>query len=452
MKSPIQKLMIVITSVALTACSTSQPKSGETPEVKVSEVVTKTKLKASSRAPASNGKEGGNGGDAVVCPDGVYMLDSIESERRGYPIKIIGGKTLRSKVEATLGRLDSKNLVFKNDLLIFADIILKDIESYDRDGSDKQENTIFTDGNLINVSDEVAGYLPPKCTLEQLIVQNAKPMPGEKKFIFQKGLWNRMSMEEQAAAVIHESIFSFMIKYTIPNSLVTRYFNGLTISGQIQEYSVLEFLEFTETNGLFAGWGLDGFYWNQKNYRDLKLSVLADGSLDVQVLQRGAEGLRNNFKILNHIDLAPRLFNRVTFSPDGKWTFAQWDFVGKEYAFPSPADIRVYAFVDLEKVKVITIPENPFHEDRKVILAGTIYAACVDVEKYGLDSKHIIQYSSGSIQRVGARFELNAFRPVWGKRGGILNGMKSKKQRCGYESEAVKLILDQDLNVVDSIR
>ena len=54
--------------------------------------------------------EKGNGGDAVVCPQSVKMLDSIESARRGYPVKIGETQdTLTAKVNLLLERIAMKD-------------------------------------------------------------------------------------------------------------------------------------------------------------------------------------------------------------------------------------------------------------------------------------------------------------------------------------------------------
>ncbi len=188
------------------------------------------------------GDKGGNGGDAVICPQGIYMLDSVESARRAQPLLIPSSEmTLQSKIDLLIKRLDSKDPVLAKDLMARSKVMINDIENYERTGESEQENISFTTGDLVNIADEGATYVPDGCKIEQLIIQNKSPLPGDKKFLIQANIWNRMELDEKAAGVIHEAIYGYLIDNNIYNSPSTRYLNGLIISDRISSIKTTEY-------------------------------------------------------------------------------------------------------------------------------------------------------------------------------------------------------------------
>lgn len=182
------------------------------------------------------GERGGNGGDVVVCPDRINMLDSVESTRRKQPVSINATEEgLRAKLDLLLSRVKKKDNILEKELKTRVEILYKDVIKYDETGETEQENIIFTDGDLVNVADEGATYIPTGCKIEQLIIQTKSPMPGDKKFLFQKNLWNRMDITEKSVAIFHEAIYSYLLDNGINDSQATRFYNGMAISAQLDK-------------------------------------------------------------------------------------------------------------------------------------------------------------------------------------------------------------------------
>ncbi len=230
------------------------------------------------------GERGGNGGDVIVCPEGIYMLDSVESSRRKQPVSIqTSDETLRAKLDLLLGRVKNKDENIFKEIKSRAEVLYKDIIEYEETGELEQLNISFTDGELVNVADEGATYIPSGCKIEQLIIQSTKPMPGDKKFLFQKDLWGKMDLNEKSVAIMHESIYGYLLDNGINNSQSTRFFNGLIISGQLEKTQDKNYFQIISEIG-FPQKEIRkfGFIFELKDFHDKTIDNLyynSDGSI-----------------------------------------------------------------------------------------------------------------------------------------------------------------------------
>jgi hypothetical protein len=349
MKSPIKKIIMLATVVSLNACSTTLENTNIAP----------VQTKAPSRAPASTGKEGGNGGDAVVCADGVYMLDSIETKRRGFPIQMLASGSLTERVDEVLSRLDRKNKALKEIISTHAHLLLVDIEKYESTGVEMQTNIEFTSGHLVNVADEGATYIPQGCRIEQLIIQNVKPLMGEKRFLFQKELWSQMSSEEKVVAILHEAIFTQLIQDGRISSPITRALNGALNSRQINEMTLAEFSEFSERIHLTDQWEIDGFKFNESEVLVTRIA----GGLTIQgkkYISNRIKGIIRNANIPLGIDkyreLPAMYFEMVKFDTNGKWQVFQSENASHEWNRSFTQNL-----LDIDTFKFVKVGSNQIY-------------------------------------------------------------------------------------------
>lgn len=198
----------------------------------------------------------GNGGDAVVCPDRVYMLDSHEVERKGNSV-VSEASGLKAKVQEFIERIKEKDEKLASTIKARSDIFLADILAFQESRIQWQANTEFTSEVLVNVADEGSASVPAGCNIQQVIIQILKPILDQKKYKVQLDLWNKMTESEKAVAVIHEAIYNYLLEQDdlnptnyayvgnqyvrvvepLNNSMFTRYFNGKIIHNGLKDIS-----------------------------------------------------------------------------------------------------------------------------------------------------------------------------------------------------------------------
>lgn len=192
------------------------------------------------------GERGGNGGDAVVCPDRVLMLDSYEVVKAGKEVSL-GTGDLAAMVKTGIDRIGAHDQILKRILQKDADLLITDVEAFERTGIVHQKNTYFTTDTLVNVPDEGVATIPAGCTIEQLIIQVSSPLPKQPRFIFRSDIWLKMSTVEKAMGILHEAIYGHALKHVTSSELV-RYFNRLIATGEVLELTNKEYIEFVVAN------------------------------------------------------------------------------------------------------------------------------------------------------------------------------------------------------------
>ena len=127
-------------------------------------------------------KEGGNGGDAIVCKDKVVLLDYIEmgSEMKDLTLDL-PGNTLEKKVQIVVSRVKQIDNYRSKLIYKYAQELLIDIKS-------RVPNkryyvfTEFTEKQLLDVSDSLNTTIPTGCEKVQLVVQKP-PVFGFERFL-----------------------------------------------------------------------------------------------------------------------------------------------------------------------------------------------------------------------------------------------------------------------------
>ncbi len=178
---------------------------------------------------AQAGQSVGNGGDALVCPSGVTFYDWYESSALYglVPKHGPGSATAVERAQKVVGRLIALN---PTRALRYAHMI-------DHFMSEAQ----FVSGaSLIDLPDVGLGAIPANCHLAQLAVQRSyASMPGERRYLIDAELWNRLELDQQAALIVHEVILRELMETAegpLTNTVAVRHFNALLLADAMAEF------------------------------------------------------------------------------------------------------------------------------------------------------------------------------------------------------------------------
>lgn len=153
----------------------------------------------------------GNGGNVVVCKDSIQVLDFYEasvsskfpsdSEKRDY-------KTIAEDVFKRLKPISKK---LSEQYLNRLNSITQDI--------DFKEGVALTD-----VKDSLYTFKPEdkNCEVQQIAIRKEEALPGEKRFVIDKKLWDRLDSRNKSALIVHEIIYEHLNKLGETTSVKAR--------------------------------------------------------------------------------------------------------------------------------------------------------------------------------------------------------------------------------------
>lgn len=180
----------------------------------------------------ATGGEHGNGGNVLVCEQNgvttVTLYDYYEMGPRGWTLHL-PGRTYIEKVRGVFSRLARTNP--------------SRAKLYRRWFSDflKPESTQFTQDNLVHIPDIGAGTIPVNCEIKTAAQQRRIPLPGDKQYLIDQKLWDRMSEDQRAGLVLHEMIYREGVYWGHGDSGSSRYLNGVLSSRTFEDLSLREY-------------------------------------------------------------------------------------------------------------------------------------------------------------------------------------------------------------------
>lgn len=201
------------------------------------------------QAYASGGHELGNGGDALVCPNSpVSFYDVYEAEHRfSMKPQFPEGDNEYKIAKEIVGRLRTLSP-------LRATGYSKWIEEFE------SETQFLTGKELIDVPDTNSGFLPKGCKIEQLLVQSEPKFPGEKRFVVNLDLWQQLSPQHRAAALVHEALLREGRLNKHSNSEYSRYLNAFLLSDRVSSLTMQEWFALLGKTVLFRNTDVDGFW------------------------------------------------------------------------------------------------------------------------------------------------------------------------------------------------
>ena len=206
--------------------------------------------------------EKGNGGDVLVCRDGVNLLYDFYEAQVRHEIKILLPDTQPvPNVENESGLEDLP------EVLRIAEIILDRVRSQDVElAVDLRERlkrfhsevAFYSGVELADIEDFGIGYIPLNCDLKQLIIQRPPQFPEDRRYVIALDYWRTLSVHQKSIGVVHEILYNYALSINprIYSSEPIRYFNALLMGDQVElmrqnEYRSLKrriFLSIMERN------------------------------------------------------------------------------------------------------------------------------------------------------------------------------------------------------------
>lgn len=180
----------------------------------------------------ASGRVVGNGGDVLVCPNSVKLLDFYEAQTlRGMQIDLGGeSHSLPQKIEMALNRLSR--------------LSPKRAEIYHQWAKTFFAETQFLSGiQLIDIPDSQHIVLPKGCQISQVANQASHVLPGQKRYTIDNDIWMQLNSDEQAGLVLHEIIYREAIAAGHLNSASVRWLTSVIASPVMDQLTLQQFLE-----------------------------------------------------------------------------------------------------------------------------------------------------------------------------------------------------------------
>ena len=178
-------------------------------------------------AHAGNGNRVGNGGNVVVCPESVRLLDFYEAGI--VPDASASGDAW----EAATGRSQSLAPVHP-DLSHQLTARLKEM---------KAELEFKKAISLVEVPDSLHAFQPvdPRCSIRQIVIRKAQIPVGESRFLVDQSLWDKLDRTSQAGLLLHEVIYERFSKLGETDSRKARAYNARLFKGDFARMKPSEY-------------------------------------------------------------------------------------------------------------------------------------------------------------------------------------------------------------------
>jgi hypothetical protein len=178
------------------------------------------------------GGNSGGGGDAVLLESGkIVLLDFYETlDRYNFNPVTPSGSNLDEKVESLLVRLSKTDFVraqlYRNWYRSFF-----------------LETGLLANKKAANLADEGGAFICTNCEVFQMVIQkDIDPPISPFRYYIVEGVWNQLSLDQQAYTVIHELLLR-ELRESGPRRTTEeiRYFNALLISDSLKNLSSEEY-------------------------------------------------------------------------------------------------------------------------------------------------------------------------------------------------------------------
>lgn len=190
------------------------------------------------------GREGGNGGDILICSDGKnYLLDIYQG------IKDVFLPSIRSNendsIEEMLANY-SQRIAMKDTVRAkkFLSRALTLNEEINKAKSGNSSLVKFTSDELIDIDDSQEVFIPENCDKKQLVIQldkNNRDVFGL-KFRINRSYWDLLDAEQQMFTIAHEVLLEEAIEFGHTDSRRVREYNYLVGSNSLTKLSQKDYI------------------------------------------------------------------------------------------------------------------------------------------------------------------------------------------------------------------
>lgn len=227
-------------------------------------------------------KEGGNGGDVIVCRDqtngeitSVELLDYYEA-RQMRKFQTIEYPNLSDDefIDMIGNKINSmEDLIFLFDADEGKEL-LQSIRQYMAEGHSSTPGILFTEEILTDINDSEQLFIPRGCQVEQIAIWQFQDFPDDPKFIIQADLLKRLSDRDIRGLVLHEIIYkSFYMRSQqdvkpLKDSYACRYLHEKIMSQPVEEFTFKNYVDFMK--GLYARQGTGGHIYKNFHKFDIR--------------------------------------------------------------------------------------------------------------------------------------------------------------------------------------
>jgi len=169
---------------------------------------------------AANGQEG-NGGDAVVCDNGVVeTLDIFEA-------RVLRSLEFDAALEGADELITAKNIFARLEVVdpLRGKDFARQVDAF------YSETRLIENAGLADVPDSDHSIIPMGCAIKQLAIQREPQFPRDSHFIIDKSIWDQMDVRNKASLIVHEIVYREAIhRAEHKNSKRVRYYNSVLVA------------------------------------------------------------------------------------------------------------------------------------------------------------------------------------------------------------------------------
>jgi hypothetical protein len=193
----------------------------------------------------------GNGGDVVVCPDSVTLLDTYEAGKLGLTLDLnpnqMNSPSWRSMVEVAVDRLSKKDKYTAKKVYEYAMEMVTDLENFRTfpSASEQYRGRVLYLGpdNVGEISDSAHRTIPVGCEIRQLVSQIVPQRIRDNRYEMNKKLWDRLSLLDQTMTILHEAWYRILLEDGAKDSRGARYMNALVASVDFDDDNFSDYLK-----------------------------------------------------------------------------------------------------------------------------------------------------------------------------------------------------------------
>lgn len=242
-------------------------------------------------------KEGGNGGDVIVCRDAnseiksVELLDYYEARAmRQFKIQEYPNMTDEQFITAIGNKINSmEDFVIPFNTKEALEL-MGAVRNFIKTGQSSVKGILFTNEVLSDISDSEELFIPRGCYVEQIAIWQYPSFPEDPRFIMQADLLKRLSDRDLRGLVLHEMIYKTLYTRSfgdlLKDSYSPRYLHEKLMSRDLKEFMFKDYFQF-----------IQGLYWRQgtaegkaylkkgKYYLEIYKAIpQTDGTFEMQII------------------------------------------------------------------------------------------------------------------------------------------------------------------------
>lgn len=200
-------------------------------------------------------KEGGNGGDVIVCRDGngeiksIELLDYYEARAmRKFPVLEYPGMTDEQFITAIGSKINSLEDFIVPFNTKEALELMSAVRNFIKTGESNVKGILFTNEVLTDISDSEELFVPRGCYVEQIAIWQYPSFPEDPRFIMQADLLKKLSDRDLRGLVLHEMIYKTLYTRSfgdlLKDSYSPRYLHEKLMSRDLKEFTFADYFQF----------------------------------------------------------------------------------------------------------------------------------------------------------------------------------------------------------------